>query len=63
MWKVDFGHTWMSKIFGKAGIIGGVYNGINTPHKHNSLNLNDIDYTIVKIITFFYRGVAEKRHP
>jgi hypothetical protein len=53
----------MSKIFGKAGIIGGVYNVINTPYKHNSLNLNDIDYTIVKIITFSYRGVAVKRHP
>ena len=54
---------WMSKIWDKAGIIGVVYNGINTSYKHNSLNINDIDYTIVKIITFSYRGVAVKRHP
>ena len=63
MWKVDFGHTWMSKICGKAGIIGGVYNGINTPCMHNWLYFNNIDYIFVKIITFSYRGVAVKRHP
>ena len=53
----------MSIIWDKVGIIGGVYNGTNTPYKHNSLNLNDIDYTIVKIITFYCRGVALQQHP
>ena len=48
---------------GKAGIIGVLQNGANIPYKHNSLNLNDIDYTIVKIITFSYRGVASQQHP
>ena len=54
---------WMSKIWDKAGIIGVVYNGTNIPHMHNLLYFNNIDYIFVKIITFYCRGVAVKRHP